>query len=82
MKSQGGPRKVLGASQEVINAFLGGYFGKVTRVTKSYKRYKVHNPLYDRSSSFLGVNVGFEPVRNLSKSGLRPDYDDQDAEKV
>ena len=42
-RSQGGPRKVLGASQEVINGFLGGYFGKVTRVPKSYKRYKVHN---------------------------------------
>ena len=25
------------------------------------------------------MNVGLVPIQNLSKSGLKPDYDDQDA---
>ena len=28
------------------------------------------------------MNVGLDPVQNLSKSGLKPDYDDQDAQEV
>ena len=39
-RSQGGPRKVLGASQEVINVFLGGYWQKLQesqKVTKGIK---------------------------------------------
>ena len=35
-----------------------------------------------RSSSFLGVSVGLDPVRSLSKSGLEPNQDDQDASKM
>ena len=49
------------------------------RSYKSYRSYKVQNRVANRSSSFLGVNVGLDPVQNLSKSGLRPDYDDQDS---
>ena len=58
---------------------LGGP-GKLPRKSyqsyKSYESYKVHNRIRDRSSSFLGANVGLDPVQNLSKSGLRPDYED------
>ena len=40
---------------------------------RSYRSYKVHNRVANRSSSFLGVNVGLDRVLNLSKSGLKPD---------
>ena len=53
--------------------------GRVTEVTEVTKSHKVRNQLEDRSSSFLGVNVGLEPVQNSSKSGLRPDQEDEDA---
>ena len=46
---------------------------------KSYKSYKVHHRVWDRASSSLGANVGLDPVQNSSKSGLKPEYDDQDA---
>ena len=69
------PRKVLGSDRWLPRKLLGR-FTKVTTVTKSYK---VHNRVYNRSSSFLGVNVGLDPVRNLSRSGLKPNEDDQDA---
>ena len=36
----------------------------------------MHNRVQDRSSSSLGANLGLDPVQNLSKSGLKPDYDD------
>ena len=35
------------------------------------KSYQVHERLQNRTSSFLGANVGLEPACNLSKSGLR-----------
>ena len=61
--------------------FLGflGFPRKSYRSYKSYKSYKVQNRPRFRSSSFLGVNVGLDPVQNLSKSGLKPDYDDQES---
>ena len=55
---------------------LGKSYKKLQKVTEGIKCIiddKIEHP------AFLGVNVGLEPVRNLSKSGLRPDYDDQDA---
>ena len=39
-RSQGGPRKVLGASQEVINGFLGGYWEKLQELQKVTKGIK------------------------------------------
>ena len=39
----------------------------------------MHNRVQDRSSSSLGANLGLDPVQNLSKSGLKPDYDDQES---
>ena len=35
----------------------------------------MHDRLANRSSSFLGANVGLDRVPNLSKSGLGPDQD-------
>ena len=46
---------------------------KVTEVIECIIYDKIDHP------GFLGVNVGLDPVQNLSKSGLKPDYDDQDA---
>ena len=39
-RSSGGPRKVLGASQEVINGFLGGYWEKLQELQKVTKGIK------------------------------------------
>ena len=74
----GGPRRSLGGPRKSLGA-PGKSLREVTEVSPSYKSYEVHFRLEDRSSSFLGVNVGLDPVRNLSKSGLKPDEDDQDA---
>ena len=52
---------------------------KSYRSYRSHRSYKVQNRPRFRSSSFLGVNVGLDPVQNLSKSGLKPDYDDQES---
>ena len=52
---------------------------KSYRSYRSHRSYKVQNRTRFRSSSFLGVNVGLDPVQNLSKSGLRPGYDDQES---
>ena len=48
-------------------------------VTKAIK--SISDPQI-RSSSFLGMNVGLDPVRNSSKSGLEPGEEDQDASKM
>ena len=66
----------LGGPQEAPRSNRRSSLGKATRVTKGYKSYKVHNRVQDRSSSSLGANLGLDPVQNLSKSGLKPDYDD------
>ena len=56
---------------------VGFCFGfGATEVAEVTRSYKVHKRLADRSSSFLGVNVGLARVLNLSKSGLRPDEED------
>ena len=60
---------------------LGRQLGEVTKVTRVAGGYRVQNRRANRSSSFLGVNLGLDYVPNLSKSGLKPDQDDQGAQK-
>ena len=74
----GGPRRSLGGPRKSLGA-PGKSLREVTEVSPSYKSYEVHVRLEDRSSSFLGVSVGLDPVRNSSRSALKPDQDDQDA---
>ena len=71
-RSQEHPRRsqeVLGSSQELLGSprkLLGKSYKKlqnVTEVTKCISDVEFEHP------AFLGLNVGLEPVRSLSKSG-------------
>ena len=71
-RSQEHPRRsqeVLGSSQELLGSprkLLGKSYKKlenVTEVTKCISDVEFEHP------AFLGVDVGFEPVQSLSKSG-------------
>ena len=81
----GGPRQslaVLGGPREVLGKSRGSPGEVAHESVQKWPCYKVQNRPQIRSSGFLGVNVGLEPVRNLSKSGFEPDEDGWDAEKL
>ena len=62
--------------QEVQKKLPGTELENVSGVAKSYK---VHHRPQIHSSGFLGVNLGLDLVRNLSKRGFKPNEDDQNA---